>query len=476
MARKVVVFAGLLCSYAAGVYVSYPKLNQVCQVDADCFEPWEHCGEKDMINVCLHKESLPFLPAEWVGLFILLVNMVCCNAAGMGGGGTVIPLSMLLFGFNPTDALTLSNLTIGVSGVVRYFYDLKKRHPLKKDFEGNPAGTLLEYNIAILLMPMQIVGAAIGAVISYMIPGPILLTVNSFCLVFIFYITVKKLCTMHKAETLQKKESISTAQTPLLFSSERTQRSYYKDFEQNEALKTYIEKEGRHLGPKMYFSMSMILVVFFVSWFRGNGKVPSIIGVTKCEPLDIALLVVLILAGLCFTYISTKWEHKDYIYKKSIGYKNIKGDIDATPKAIAQLAALGFTSGLLNAGFGVGPAFVLTPGLVLFDQHPACASATSQYIAMLSTLASTIVVYLLDKLNLQYAMWFSLIALIGTVPGIKLQHGLVELTGRPSVTVMLLLFFILFCLATFPLLSLKAIEAKEASGMPVWIIRDYCNV
>jgi len=79
---------------------------------------------------------------------------------------------------------------------------------------------------------------------------------------------------------------------------------------------------------------------------------------------------------------------------------------------------------------------------------------------MLSTLASTIVVYLLDKLNLQYAMWFSLIALIGTVPGIKLQHGLVELTGRPSVTVMLLLFFILFCLATFPLLSLKAIEAK----------------
>ena len=80
--------------------------------------------------------------------------MIACNAAGMGGGGTVIPLSMLLFGFNPTDALCLSNLTIGVSGVVRYFYDMNKKHPLKKDLDGKPAGTLLEYNIAIMLMPM----------------------------------------------------------------------------------------------------------------------------------------------------------------------------------------------------------------------------------------------------------------------------------------------------------------------------------
>ena len=232
MLYRSLLVSGLLSSCVAGAYISYPKLNQACTVDADCFEPWEHCGAKDFISICLHKDSTPMLPSEYVGMFILLINMVCCNAAGMGGGGTVIPLAMLLFGFNPTDALTLSNLTIGVSGVVRYFYDLKKRHPLKKDFEGKPAGTLLEYNIAILLMPMQIVGAAIGAVISYMIPGPLLLGVNSCCLVFIFYVTVKKLCTMHKAETVYKKEisRLSSMQTPLL-QSEKTERSYYKEFE-----------------------------------------------------------------------------------------------------------------------------------------------------------------------------------------------------------------------------------------------------
>ena len=78
----------------------------------------------------------------------------------------------------------------------------------------------------------------------------------------------------------------------------------------------------------------MILVVFICSWFRGNGKTPSIIGVTKCEPLDITILILLILAGCAFTYISAKWGAKEFDYKKKIGYTFEKGDIQLSKKAI----------------------------------------------------------------------------------------------------------------------------------------------
>jgi len=110
---------------------------------------------------------------EYFGFLFFIFWMAGCNMAGMGGGGTMVAISILIFGFNVTDAITLSNLTICMSGITRYLFDFNKRHPLKKDLDGKPSGTLLEYNIGILLMPMSIVGAALGAILSYTIPEPV---------------------------------------------------------------------------------------------------------------------------------------------------------------------------------------------------------------------------------------------------------------------------------------------------------------
>lgn len=136
----------------------------------------------------------------------------------------------------------------------------------------------------------------------------------------------------------------------------------------------------------------MILVLFICTLFRGNGKDPSIIGVTKCQPADHILQAILIISGFLFTVIASVWGRKEYVYRQKIGYKTFIGNIEMTMDAILKLALTGFVSGFLVAGFGVGPAFVLAPSLLLFKQHPASVSATGQYIAMLNCLSATIVV------------------------------------------------------------------------------------
>lgn len=52
--------------------------------------------------------------------------------------------------------------------------------------------------------------------------------------------------------------------------------------EKNVELRAYHIKESKHLNSKLLFSFSMIFILFLCSWLRGNGKDPSIIGVTKC--------------------------------------------------------------------------------------------------------------------------------------------------------------------------------------------------
>lgn len=83
------------------------------------------------------------------------------------------------------------------------------------------------------------------------------------------------------------------------------------------------------------------------SLFRGNGKTPSVVGVTKCLPADHIILVLLIISGIVYTVIASLWVRRDYIYKKQIGYNFIKGDIPMDVKSIIKLSAIGFMAGFL---------------------------------------------------------------------------------------------------------------------------------
>lgn len=111
----------------------------------------------------------------------------------------------------------------------------------------------------------------------------------------------------------------------------------------------------------------MICIIFICSLFRGNGKDESVIGITKCVPADHTILVMLIISGIIYTVIASLWGQKEHLYKQSIGYNFVKGDIQMDLKSIFKLGAIGFMAGFLNAGFGVGSAFVVSPALFLFD-------------------------------------------------------------------------------------------------------------
>jgi hypothetical protein len=111
----------------------------------------------------------------------------------------------------------------------------------------------------------------------------------------------------------------------------------------------------------------MIIIVFMCTLLRGNGVEPSIVGVTKCMAADHVLLTILILSGIISTIIAAFWVRRDFIYKQKIGYTFEKGDILLTVPSILKLAFVGFAAGFLQAGFGVGSAFVVSPALFKFN-------------------------------------------------------------------------------------------------------------
>ena len=190
-----------MSAVTAAAEIKYPKKGDTCQVDSDCYEPWEVCSS----NLCAHKNLAPVAGLEWFGFIWTAVWLLVCNIGGVGGAGTLIPFLRLIFNFNVVDAIALSNITIFVSGFIRWVWDAKKRHPQKKNADGKPFATLVDYSVAVMILPLGVTGAALGSMVSLVLPEPILVAIMTVTLFAIAVNIGFKLKSMYDAENQIKK-------------------------------------------------------------------------------------------------------------------------------------------------------------------------------------------------------------------------------------------------------------------------------
>ena len=83
-------------------------MDEPCTVNDDCFEDFEKCkgvtsklDEVDIDSgVCEHKDVWPMNAMEWIGNFVTIIILMASNCGGLGGGGSMIPVLMIFYGFN----------------------------------------------------------------------------------------------------------------------------------------------------------------------------------------------------------------------------------------------------------------------------------------------------------------------------------------------------------------------------------------
>lgn len=82
------------------------------------------------------------------------------------------------------------------------------------------------------------------------------------------------------------------------------------------------------MNRKLVLNLSMLLILFLVSFFRGDGVNPSVIGVKKCTGAYFGVLASLIIVGIIEFIIGVWWVRSDFTTKKRLGYKFEMGDIE----------------------------------------------------------------------------------------------------------------------------------------------------
>mmetsp|Transcript_26287 Transcript_26287/g.56435 ORF Transcript_26287/g.56435 Transcript_26287/m.56435 type:complete len:120 (+) Transcript_26287:416-775(+) len=86
---------------------------------------------------------------------------------GIGGGGVLVPIYILVMKFSPKNAIPLSNITVFGGAIANTLLNIRKRHPLADR-------PLVDWDLILVMEPLTIAGALIGAFLNKLLPEAIL--------------------------------------------------------------------------------------------------------------------------------------------------------------------------------------------------------------------------------------------------------------------------------------------------------------
>ena len=99
-----------------------------------------------------HKDIFPLDQSDIVGTVLVGMGLMIAASGGVGGGGILVPLLIIVFGFHPKNAIPLSNFTILGSSITNMILNFPKRHP-------DADRPLVDWDLILVMEPITMAGA-----------------------------------------------------------------------------------------------------------------------------------------------------------------------------------------------------------------------------------------------------------------------------------------------------------------------------
>ncbi|MCD7470803.1 hypothetical protein HAX54_010953 [Datura stramonium] len=387
-----------------------------------------------LFNLLLHKGKMHyqhFWPDMEFGWSIIVGSVIGFFAAafgsvgGVGGGGIFVPMLTLIIGFDPKTSTAISKCMITGAAAATVYYNLKLRHPIL-DLP------IIDYDLALLLQPMLLLGISIGVVLNILF-AEWMVTV---LLIILFIVTSTR--SFFKGVETWKKETIIRKEVSrrLTSSNGGAEDVAYKLIPGGPR----VRNEG--------YKTPEVSIVDNVCW--------------KDFTILIAVWVILLVLHIFKTYTSTcsttYWILNLLQVPVAVGasayeavclYKGTRvvmssGEAVITWK-VHQLifyCCCGILAGIVGGLLGLGGGFILGPLFLELGIPPQVSSATATFVMIFSSSMSVIQYYLLGRFPVPYALYFVAVATVAALVGQHVVRKIISIVGRASVIIFILAFTI----------------------------------
>ncbi|XP_010314287.2 sulfite exporter TauE/SafE family protein 3 isoform X2 [Solanum lycopersicum] len=382
----------------------------------------------------LHQKLLPLhillgeLEFGWrviVGSVIGFFAAAFGSVGGVGGGGIFVPMLTLIIGFDPKTSTAISKCMITGAAGATVYYNLKLRHPIL-DLP------IIDYDLALLLQPMLLLGISIGVVLNILF-AEWMVTV---LLIILFIVTSTR--SFFKGVETWKKETIIKKEVSRRLTSNNA----------GAEVAAYKLLPG---GPRVRnegYKTPEVSIVDNVYW--------------KDFTVLIAVWIILLVLHIFKTYTSTcsttYWILNVLQVPVAVGasayeavflYKGTRvvmssGEAVITWKVhqLILYCCCGILAGIVGGLLGLGGGFILGPLFLELGIPPQVSSATATFVMIFSSSMSVIQYYLIGRFPVPYALYFVAVATVAALVGQHVVRKIISIVGRASVIIFILAFTI----------------------------------
>ncbi|XP_027354997.1 sulfite exporter TauE/SafE family protein 3-like isoform X1 [Abrus precatorius] len=371
----------------------------------------------------------PDLEFGWqivLGTFVGFCGAAFGSVGGVGGGGIFVPMLSLIIGFDPKSSTAISKCMIMGAAVSTVYYNLKLRHPTLDM-------PIIDYDLALLIQPMLMLGISIGVVFNVVFPDWIV----TILLIILFLGTSTKAflkgVETWKKETIMKKEAArrrepngSGAEVEYKPLPSGPNGGTEKDTKEREV--TIIENVyWKEFGLLAFVWVSFLALQIIKEnytttcstayWVLNLLQVPISVGVTAYEATAL------------------------FSGRRVIASTGDQGK-EFTVLQLFIYCVFGVLAGVVGGLLGLGGGFVMGPLFLELGVPPQVSSATATFAMTFSSSMSVIEYYLLKRFPVPYAVYFTLVATIAALVGQHIVRKLIILFGRASLIIFILAFTI----------------------------------
>uniref|UniRef100_A0A804MMV4 Sulfite exporter TauE/SafE family protein n=2 Tax=Zea mays TaxID=4577 RepID=A0A804MMV4_MAIZE len=371
-----------------------------------------------------------------VGSLIGFFGAACGSVGGVGGGGIFVPMLALIVGFDPKSSTAISKCMIMGGSVSTVYYNLKRKHP-SLDMP------LIDYDLALLMQPMLMLGVSIGVIFNVIFPDWLITAL----LITIFLVTSTKAYLKGfetwKKETVKKRLEDAKGQEPPCGhggtehetsipveadAAPPPPSSKARNPTDNEATSSVLKNiYWKELGLLAFvwiafLGLQLTRTNYAAScsvwyWVLNSLQVPVAVGVTVYEACGLR-------TG-----------------RRALSSNKGGSQQQQSALRIRQLLVyclFGVLAGLVGGLLGMGGGFIMGPLFLELGIPPQVSSATATFTMMFSSSMSVVEYYLLHRFPVPYAAYFTGVAFVAAITGQHCVRKLIAWLGRASLIIFIL--------------------------------------
>jgi len=474
--------------------------QDTCYSDSDCLE-LNTCEN----NKCQHKSLFPLATTEYIGLVVMIIVSSLANAGGVGGSSMTISLMLLMHKFNPHACVALTQVFIFAGTCTATLLKIKDRHPTRDRpliyydvLMVIVSPILIGVSIGVMLNP-AFPGWLILTLLTLIV---IVLVWDVLKRSFFLYkkekslktgesepnhsksqvsgkttsvlpiterLTVKGDKEMNNEELEENKEDVESGEKNIRINSqekiedngdEKVEISLVSDRNEESPnlsinntnippgllrrLTTIYQEEKKIIAwiPLFYF-LSLAGVSILYSLLKGSSSSKSIAGIKPCSDVFFGMAIAYYGFMLTMSLLASIYLVRKTFVLEQTNYVFDEGDIRWSYKKCSIVSSASIVAGIVVGLLGMGGGNLIGPMLLAMGVRPEISTISSSFTIFISSGTAAAMYFITGLIDFQYAGWFFLLSVIGSLIGILILRKIAIKKQRVSLLIFCL-FFILF--------------------------------